>query len=444
MAGQLTSIVLVQPRKSGEQTFPFDIAVVSAVLKEKGLDVLGVDLATMRADERDSVSNAIAKADLVYFSSWTLGLPGQPEDWQLVVEQIEEYRSLGNAVFVAGGIFPSLAPEVCAANDTLDYILCGDSEAILPGLIDWLASSSGPAPPGVLIADETKRGDQQGSVEAVYVADVDALPPADRDIVDSQRYHPPLLAAGTSCTVITQRGCRFACGFCHVPAMSPHGSRYRSVENVMAELRDLQSRFGMQDFVIEDPLFTEDRNWVLAFCDALKSEQLGVTWQSLNGLRLETLDAELLRAMAASGCSHIALGVETLDVKQAEALGRTADPDKLQEVLKTCKECGIEVTAYFVLNLPGKGVWAQLREVIAVRRMPILLAHFSPLRAFPGMTYGVPEATYPAAKNFFYWWWQRILYLVFYLHFGRLKRLRQLGAIGLEKFGKIAHKIKRG
>ena len=79
----MTSIVLVQPPRSGEQTFPFDIAVVSAVLKEKGLDVLGVDLGTVRADERGPVRAAIAKADLVYFSSWTLGLPGQPRAWRL-------------------------------------------------------------------------------------------------------------------------------------------------------------------------------------------------------------------------------------------------------------------------------------------------------------------------------------------------------------------------
>ena len=41
------------------------------------------------------------------------------------------YRPLTDAVFVAGGIFPTLAPEVCAASDALDYVLCGDAEAIL-------------------------------------------------------------------------------------------------------------------------------------------------------------------------------------------------------------------------------------------------------------------------------------------------------------------------
>jgi radical SAM superfamily enzyme YgiQ (UPF0313 family) len=441
----MTSIVLVQPRRSGEQTFPFDIAVVSAVLKEKGLGVLGVDLGTVRADERGPVRAAIAKADLVYFSSWTLGLPGQPRDWRLLVRQAQAYRPLTDAVFVAGGIFPTLAPEVCAASDALDYVLCGDAEAILPELIDWLAAPpDGSAPRGVLIANESSRGVHKGSVEAAYVADLDALPPADRDIVDSRRYHAPLLTAGPSYTVITQRGCRFACAFCHVPAVSPGGSRYRSIDNVMAELRDLQSRCGMRDFVIEDPLFTEDRSWVLAFCEALRCARLDVTWQCLNGLRLDTLDEAILRAMAESGCRHVALGVETLDVKQAETLGRTADPDRLQEILKTCRECGVEVTAYFVLNLPGKGLGAQFREVLAARRMPILLAHFSPLRDFPGMAYGSREAAYPPGKSLFYWWWQRFLYLVFYLNLSRLKRLRQLGALRRNKLGKIGQKIRRG
>ena len=148
--------------------------------------------------------------------------------------------------------------------------------------------------------------------------------------------------------------------------------------------------------------------------------------------------------MAESGCRHAALGVETLDVKQAETLGRTADPDRLQEILKTCRECGVEVTAYFVLNLPGKGLGAQFREMLAARRMPILLAHFSPLRAFPGMAYGSREAAYPPGKCLFYWWWQRFLYLVFYLNLSRLKRLRQLGALRRNKLGKIGQKIRRG
>lgn len=199
--------------------------------------------------------------------------------------------------------------------------------------------------------------------------------------------------------------------------------RARGAEAVVAELRALAG-MGFGHILIEDEHPTVDRRRWLALCQAIAAARLPLTWSCPNGLRPETLDRELLEAMARAGCSRFALGVETVEPALLESLGRHADPEQARRVVAWARQAGIEVTAYFVIGLPGEGALTPLRVFREATRLGVSGAHFSLFQPLPGSE----MADAPAAPE----WMGRArtaMYAGFYGHPLRLRAaLRASGA----------------
>src|SRR5262249_48600249 len=113
---------------------------------------------------------------------------------------------------------------------------------------------------------------------------------------------------GGSLPVLGSRSCPEFCTYC------PHRiqSRYRSrsVNNILDELSYLDDVRGPVYVVFRDPLFSQDRDRVLALCDAIHSRRLGHTFECET--RLDRLDAELLTIMHAAGLRAMSFGVEAV------------------------------------------------------------------------------------------------------------------------------------
>ncbi len=75
-------------------------------------------------------------------------------------------------------------------------------------------------------------------------------------------------------TIIAGRGCVYNCSFCKPgeDLIFGKGVRRRSVENVIAELKELRDRYGFASFMFHDDCLTEDRRWVADFAERYKEE----------------------------------------------------------------------------------------------------------------------------------------------------------------------------
>ena len=110
--------------------------------------------------------------------------------------------------------------------------------------------------------------------------------------------------------LMTSRGCPYHCAFCLWPQnMYGHKQRFRSLDNVFAEIRLLVGRYGVRELNIDDGTFTTRRQRVIEFCQRLKKERFKLVW-TCNG-RVDNLDDEMLGEMKQSGCKMIRLGVES-------------------------------------------------------------------------------------------------------------------------------------
>ena len=69
---------------------------------------------------------------------------------------------------------------------------------------------------------------------------------------------------------------------------------------MLAEVKAARERFGIEHLEIEDDNFTLDKTRALAILRGLQAVAPGITWSAHNGVRIDTLDEELLRAIKES------------------------------------------------------------------------------------------------------------------------------------------------
>ncbi|MBW2968318.1 B12-binding domain-containing radical SAM protein, partial [Candidatus Woesearchaeota archaeon] len=111
--------------------------------------------------------------------------------------------------------------------------------------------------------------------------------------------------------MIISRGCPFQCTFCAGKCVTGTQMRYRSLENVRGEIMLLHNKYGVREFHIEDDNFTLNRGYVADFCRQMINLKLDITFALPNGIRLDSLDKNLLELMERAGFYSFAVGVES-------------------------------------------------------------------------------------------------------------------------------------
>ena len=208
----------------------------------------------------------------------------------------------------------------------------------------------------------------------------------------------------------------------------------------MREIRHLSEEFGIRHFVIEDDLFNYDRARLIRICRRITKENLNITWECINGLRVDHLDEELIGEMARAGCIHIALGLETFNDRVLRQLGRQFDRDHLVVILGACHNLNVRTTGYFIVNLPGNRGTDALQDIMASLRLKLTFAHYSLLQHYPATSgKGISENAVGMRT--------RMLVLLGYLLFYcRISRMRVIASILLRnpsRTRKIVERMER-
>lgn len=183
-------------------------------------------------------------------------------------------------------------------------------------------------------------------------------------------------------TLVTNRGCPFSCNYCLANQVSGLKNRYRSVENVMAEIRECVEKHGIRNFLFRSDLFTQNRKWVIQLCEQIVAEKLDIKWASNS--RVDTVNPEVLAAMRKAGCWLIAFGVEKGTNAALEAINKKATVEQALEALRITREAGIKRSIYILVGLPDDDREAIAKDIEFAKELdPDFLEIFYPY-PFPG------------------------------------------------------------
>jgi len=261
-----------------------------------------------------------------------------------VIEDL--HRGGSRAPIIVGGPDVTLRPVLfdhCVAT------VCGEAEQIIVELVERLLRGDGICGlPGVLSRDPRDGQPRQAS-PPVLPADLDAIPLPDRSLCDRMRYSMfDERNRGRTALVITSRGCPFDCSFCSRVALTQHGYRVRSPDNVLDELA-LLHRDGYRFLFFGDNNFMLDRGRVCSIMD-------GIVARGLNDLRIvvagraDAADAEIYRRMRRAGVFLISLGLESGNQDSLAFLNKRTSVERNRQAVRLADRAGLFVHGNFIIG----------------------------------------------------------------------------------------------
>ncbi len=223
----------------------------------------------------------------------------------------------------------------------------------------------------------------QGRCDSPPVPDLDSLPFPRWDLLRVQQRRGLRFSkrpVGGGFPLLSSRGCPEFCTYC--PHRILAGYRARSVKNILDELQALCASYRRPYVIFRDPLFTEDRDRVMALCEGIEERGLDLHFECET--RLDRLDKLLLDRMYAAGLRVIGYGVESVSADTLKTVGRRPIPSEHhREIARHCRTLGVATAAFYLIGFPTD-TWESVAATIDFSiEMGSTLAQFKLLTPFP-------------------------------------------------------------
>ncbi|RME38775.1 MAG: radical SAM protein, partial [Thermoflexia bacterium] len=213
-----------------------------------------------------------------------------------------------------------------------------------------------------------------------FIRHLDDLPLPRHDLLPLKKYRAPLVG-GPYAFVVTRRGCPGGCRFCIKHVFYGQSVRFRSPENILAELERLVE-LGVRHVHMYADLFTVSREQVMGLCEGILERGLRVRWTCNS--RVDFVDPEMLRMMARAGCWMISWGIESGSEEVLRRVGKGIRLEQVEQALRWAKEAGIRNWGYFIIGLPGETEETIQQTIRLALRLPLDLALFHIAAPYPG------------------------------------------------------------
>ena len=319
-----------------------------------------------------------------------VGLTGVSYDIGSIKASINIIKGIDKkTIVVIGGAHVSAVAEFAMERDfpNADYGFRGESEIGLPMLMDSLNGKTAvkfKEIPGLIWREEGKaRVNNQ-----IFYENVDELGIPAWDLMDPREHEASPFngfARGFPLApMISARGCPFPCTFCSTKYQMGQKMRYRSVSLILEEMKLLINKYGVKEIQFLDDCFSVNKGKVMEICRGILDEGIKINWQCPNGLRIDTLDEEMLRMMKRAGCYHFSVGIESTNPDILKKMKKNITLELVEEKIAIAKRVGMKVTGFFILGFPGETREDIKRTIQYARKLPIDKVLFSNFWPSPG------------------------------------------------------------
>ena len=155
-----------------------------------------------------------------------------------------------------------------------------------------------------------------------------------------------------SMNMVATRGCPYQCIYCYHDFMGQK-YRHRSAENIVAEMKILNEGYGVKYIHFMDDEFCLDKNFVYAFCKAVKAKfKNSITWGCTGRVNLMTED--LVATMVEAGCVLIGYGIESGSQKMLDAIKKGTTVEQGKTAVRLTKKYLGWADCSFMIGVPGE------------------------------------------------------------------------------------------
>jgi magnesium-protoporphyrin IX monomethyl ester (oxidative) cyclase len=250
---------------------------------------------------------------------------------------------------VLGGYHPTAIPDELLSQPQVDLIVRGEGEITMRELVE----RGGP--------DDVRGVSYRVNERVVhnpdreFIQDLDGLPFPARHL-RRYTYGTRMLRGREYDVLTTSRGCYGGCTFCCEPTMSKGRQRFRSPENVMEEILEIDS---FHDHVplgidITDPHFLGRPALAERLCDLLAPHELDIRFGVK--VRADTVakHPDIIRKMISVGMVGFEMGIESPHMEDLESTSKGLSTDVHIHAVNNIKRWGGNAGGTFVIGLPDQ------------------------------------------------------------------------------------------
>ena len=338
-----TDVFLIQPPYPGlsfETTnVPLGLAWISAVLKRAGFTTRGYDLQVEGMD-LPKLGNRIKQVQPKIVGVQFHGQVSFNYSMDVVKYVRQNFPGIP---IVTGGQQATFRPEPIIQEGGVDFLVPGEGEFVMLDLVKHLLGLSDAKPleeiPSLMYR---KNGAIVTHPRAPRIEGLDSIPLPDRDAFDWQKY--------PQWVIMTSRGCPFRCAFCSSTSFWGNTVRFRSAENVLAEMQQLVEKYKVTSFLILDDTFTLNKPRLEKICQGIIDRKLPITWGC--GTRTDQIDEKALGWLKAAGCVEISFGLETANPASLELIKKDVSVEQQRQGILLTKQAGLQARVSVMIGLP--------------------------------------------------------------------------------------------
>jgi radical SAM superfamily enzyme YgiQ (UPF0313 family) len=363
----MAKVILIEPKAPNLHIFTrfplprLGTILLATIAHEKGWE------ACVFVEEQGAIDwQEVSTADLVGISTVT---STAPRAYALA----DRVRGLGIPV-VLGGPHVTYLPEEAIGH--ADYVMIGEAESSFPLLLEAVAGKRDVDQVPKLVY--LKEGRLQRTTVPAPPVVLDEIPFPDFSLI---RGRDRRVGGRRIIPVQTSRGCPYDCSFCSVTGMFGRKYRFRSTENVIAELRRYDERgnfvFFYDDNFAASPAHTRE------LLEAMIAEGFSFRWSTQ--VRADvTRDEELVRLMRRAGCHTVFVGFETVNPASLQATRKHQSVAEMEQATRVFRRHHINVHGMFILGLDDD-TFASVKETVRfAKKHQLASAQFLILTPLPG------------------------------------------------------------
>ena len=386
----MMKVVLLVPDLARSATFlqpPLCLCSIAANLPNE-YEVTLIDNRVSKKAASDLASGLPADVDVIVVSTSPYDITQMYHfDYRLryaihTVNVLKATRPASHVVLV--GAHATVFGESLLKETTADSVVIGEVERTVPDLLSTLRGDRGLGN----IANILYRS--EGGISATSTNeqlkhpefhDFNNLP--SWNLVDVKNYYGYQLDYDGRYTrldgwavMLASRGCPYSCSFCY--NFWGKKVRYREPESIYQEFTSLSENPGLSRIFFLDQNFTLNREWCIEVCRLLAQAPRRVEWICQS--RCDLLDCELLRKMAAVGCTGIQFGVESYNDEVLTRISKGITKADIETAVAFTKDAGIVPGCFLMIGLPGEDAHSVQNTISFLKRsgIPFIPILYSP------------------------------------------------------------------
>ena len=380
---------------------PLEMLQIAALPDLQGYDVTILDANLYSQADAHARAVELAREADIFGTTAILGY--MVTDGHLAAQQVRAENP--DLKILAGGWFPSCAPEVYLETGLYDAVCIGQGELTF---LDFVHAVEVAEPLDSVDGLALWRDDGVVRTPPRQIVGWDVLPEAAWNLIDIEPYRQRQLLSGAhrarnrmpppapaepgdnyfAISFVSSFGCPEPCTFCCSPELTDRRWKAMPAERMLDELEGLHDRWGFDVVRFQDANWGVDKKRVREFCSGKLDRNLDFAWNTtIETVSLLRYGDDLLDLMQEAGLYLVGVGGEAADPETMDRIEKPIQPGDNLKAAGELHERDIKTSLTYIVGYPKEPAESMLatleeaREIVATH--PSVQAQVFPFRPIP-------------------------------------------------------------